>query len=94
MSPLLQKRFHCFKAQPAEELIVGIPALGEKLQGFGPHALEQAEIQLGHGLYQRKELVNRIAQLEQPPILIVIMTLSHFLGIDKFKNQTPYTGAG
>ncbi len=45
----------------------GIPSLNEKLQSFGPYDLEQAEIQIKYDAYIRKEkeLVNRIAQLEQ-----------------------------
>jgi tRNA uridine 5-carboxymethylaminomethyl modification enzyme len=71
MSPLLQK-------QKASTLLLrpnlglgmmctGIPALAEKLLEFGPHALEQAEIQLKYDVYIRKEkeLVDRISRLEQ-----------------------------
>ena len=71
MSPLLQK-------QKAATLLLrpnlglgtmcaGIPALAEKLLEFGPHALEQAEIQLKYDVYIRKEkeLVERISRLEQ-----------------------------
>jgi tRNA uridine 5-carboxymethylaminomethyl modification enzyme len=71
MSPLLQKqKASTLLLRPnlaLAELRGGIPALGDKLSEFGPHALEQAEIQLKYDAYIKKEreLVNRIAQLEQ-----------------------------
>ena len=71
MSPLLQKqKASTLLLRPnlaLAELRGGIPALGGKLAEFGSHALEQAEIQLKYDAYikKEKELVNRIAQLEQ-----------------------------
>ncbi len=71
MSPLLQKqRAATLLLRPNLDLAtlsLRIPALHEKLREFGPHALEQAEIQLKYDAYikKEKELVNRISQLEQ-----------------------------
>src|SRR5664279_4435906 len=71
MSPLLQKqKAATLLLRPnlaLEELILGIPALGDKLRAFGSHALEQAEIQLKYDAYikKEKEPVTRITQLEQ-----------------------------
>jgi tRNA uridine 5-carboxymethylaminomethyl modification enzyme len=71
MSPLLQKqKASILLLRPhlgLDDLSRGIPVLGDKLREFGPQALEQAEIQLKYEAYikKEKELVNRIAQLEQ-----------------------------
>ncbi len=71
MSPLLQRqRAATLLLRPNLDLPAlqsGIPGLGDKLRQFGSHALEQAEIQLKYEVYIRKEkeLVARIAQLEQ-----------------------------
>jgi tRNA uridine 5-carboxymethylaminomethyl modification enzyme len=71
MSPLLQRqRAATLLLRPNLDLPAlqaGIPALGDKLSQFGSHALEQTEIQLKYEVYIRKEkeLVARIAQLEQ-----------------------------
>ena len=71
MSPLLQKqKAAALLLRPNLALATicgGIPALGDKLRDFGPHALEQAEIQLKYDVYikKEKELVTRISQLEQ-----------------------------
>jgi tRNA uridine 5-carboxymethylaminomethyl modification enzyme len=71
MSPLIQKQ----KASTVllrpnlalSDLMDGIPAINDKLREFGPHALEQAEIQIKYDAYikKEKELVSRISQLEQ-----------------------------
>lgn len=71
MSPLIQKqKAASLLLRPnlaLGDLQAGIPDLGEKLRGFSPHALEQAEIQLKYEVYikKEKELVARISQLEQ-----------------------------
>jgi tRNA uridine 5-carboxymethylaminomethyl modification enzyme len=71
MSPLLQRqKASTLLLRPNLDLVTlrdGIPGLEDKLRDFGPHALEQAEIQLKYEVYIKKEreLVNRIAQLEQ-----------------------------
>jgi tRNA uridine 5-carboxymethylaminomethyl modification enzyme len=71
MSPLLQKqKAASLLLRPNLDLFTlceGIPALQDKLRNFALHALEQAEIQLKYEVYikKEKELVNRIAQLEQ-----------------------------
>jgi tRNA uridine 5-carboxymethylaminomethyl modification enzyme len=71
MSPLLQKqKASSLLLRPnldLDALCVGIPELSEKLRNFGSYALEQAEIQLKYEAYikKEKELVTRIAQLEQ-----------------------------
>ena len=71
MSPLLQKqKAATLLLRPnlaLAEMSRGIPALGDKLSAFDSHALEQAEIQLKYDAYikKEKELVGRIAQLEQ-----------------------------
>jgi tRNA uridine 5-carboxymethylaminomethyl modification enzyme len=71
MSPLLQKQKAAnLLLRPnldLGELSVGIPSLGDKLRDYGSYALEQAEIQLKYEVYikKEKELVGRIAQLEQ-----------------------------
>jgi tRNA uridine 5-carboxymethylaminomethyl modification enzyme len=71
MSPLLQKqKASTLLLRPNLDLVTlrdGIPGLEDKLRDFGPHALEQAEIQLKYEVYIKKEreLVNRISQLEQ-----------------------------
>jgi tRNA uridine 5-carboxymethylaminomethyl modification enzyme len=71
MAPLMQKqKAATLLLRPnltLEDLTKGIPALHEKLRGFSSHTLEQAEIQLKYDAYikKEKELVNRIAQLEQ-----------------------------
>jgi tRNA uridine 5-carboxymethylaminomethyl modification enzyme len=71
MSPLLQKqKASTLLLRPNLDLVTmrdGIPGLEDKLRDFGPHALEQAEIQLKYEVYIKKEreLVSRISQLEQ-----------------------------
>ena len=71
MSPLLQKqKASTLLLRPnldLSTLCAGIPALDDKLRHFGPHALEQAEIQLKYDVYikKEKELVARISQLEE-----------------------------
>jgi len=71
MSPMIQKqKAATLLLRPNLDLAImrdGIPELDEKLRGFAPHALEQAEIQLKYEVYikKEKELVQRIAQLEQ-----------------------------
>jgi tRNA uridine 5-carboxymethylaminomethyl modification enzyme len=71
MSPLVQKqKASTLLLRPnldLAEICGGIPVLSDKLRGFGPHALEQAEIQLKYEAYikKEKELVSRISQLEQ-----------------------------
>jgi len=71
MSPLIQKqRASSVLLRPnlaLSDLMDGIPALNDKLREFGPHALEQAEIQIKYDAYikKEKELVSRISQLEQ-----------------------------
>lgn len=71
MSPILQKQKAAgLLLRPnlaLGDLSAGIPALGDKLRDFSPHALEQAEIQLKYEVYikKEKELVTRISQLEQ-----------------------------
>jgi tRNA uridine 5-carboxymethylaminomethyl modification enzyme len=71
MAPMVQKqKAATLLLRPnlaLEDLTNGIPALREKLLGFSSYALEQAEIQLKYDAYikKEKELVNRIAQLEQ-----------------------------
>ena len=71
MSPLLQKqKASTLLLRPNLDLVTmrdGIPGLEDKLRDFGPHALEQAEIQLKYDVYIKKEreLVTRISQLEQ-----------------------------
>jgi tRNA uridine 5-carboxymethylaminomethyl modification enzyme len=71
MSPLVQRqKAASLLLRPnlaLADLETGIPDLGEKLRAFSPHALEQAEIQLKYEVYikKEKELVARIAQLEQ-----------------------------
>ena len=71
MSPLLQKqKAASLLLRPNLDLAAmrdGIPALDEKLAGFGSHALEQAEIQMKYEVYikKEKELVERISHLEQ-----------------------------
>ena len=71
MPPLLQKqKAATLLLRPNLDLGTicrGIADLADKLRDFGPHALEQAEIQLKYEVYIRKEkeLVNRISQLEQ-----------------------------
>jgi tRNA uridine 5-carboxymethylaminomethyl modification enzyme len=71
MAPLLQKqKASSLLLRPNLALSVlmdEIPVLNEKLREFGPYALEQAEIQIKYDAYIRKEkeLVSRIAQLEQ-----------------------------
>ena len=71
LSPLLQKqKASTLLLRPSlaiTDLMDGIPSLNEKLKLFGPYDLEQAEIQIKYDAYIRKEkeLVNRIAQLEQ-----------------------------
>jgi tRNA uridine 5-carboxymethylaminomethyl modification enzyme len=71
MSPMLQKqKASTLLLRPGlglDDLSAAIPILGDKLLEFGSHALEQAEIQLKYEAYikKEKELVNRIAQLEQ-----------------------------
>ena len=70
LSPLIQKqKAATLLLRPnldLETMMNGIPSLKEKLKGYAPHALEQAEIQLKYEVYIRKEkeLVNRISQLE------------------------------
>jgi tRNA uridine 5-carboxymethylaminomethyl modification enzyme len=71
MAPILQKqKAASLLLRPNLDLFSmrdGIPALKDKLLGFGSHALEQAEIQLKYEVYikKEKELVTRISQLEQ-----------------------------
>ncbi len=71
LSPMVQKqKASSLLLRPNLDLLTmrdGIPALFEKLREFGSHALEQAEIQLKYEVYikKEKELVTRIAQLEQ-----------------------------
>jgi tRNA uridine 5-carboxymethylaminomethyl modification enzyme len=71
MSPLLQKqKAGLLLLRPNLDLgtlCEGIPSLKDKLRGFNPHALEQAEIQLRYDVYIKKEreLVSRIGQLEE-----------------------------
>jgi tRNA uridine 5-carboxymethylaminomethyl modification enzyme len=71
MSPLIQKqKAATLLLRPNLDLLAmreGIPALEEKLSGFGSHALEQAEIQMKYEVYikKEKELVERISHLEQ-----------------------------
>ncbi len=71
LSPLLQKqKASSLLLRPSlsiTDLRDGIPSLNEKLQAFGPYDLEQAEIQIKYDAYikKEKELVGRIAQLEQ-----------------------------
>ena len=71
LSPLLQKqKVSSLLLRPSlsiTDLRDGIPSLKEKLQAFGPYDLEQAEIQIKYDAYikKEKELVGRIAQLEQ-----------------------------
>jgi len=71
MSPLLQKqKAATLLLRPTLDLGTitrAIPELNLKLREYGPHALEQAEIQIKYDAYikKEKELVNRMSQLEQ-----------------------------
>lgn len=71
LSPMLQKqKASSLLLRPSISINIiskGIPTLMEKLAPYGPHSLEQAEIQLKYDVYikKEKELVKRISQLEQ-----------------------------